>query len=101
MCKPGVGAVKSSDTIASIELPITSYKDTMEQTDRELWEEAMRTAELLRRTEPDSMDLQDLVEKAKEQGSISEEDLPIDYISDAQILTNLLLRLKDRGVELT
>jgi hypothetical protein len=95
-----MGAVKSSDTIASILLVITNYKDTMEQTDQELWEEAMRTAELLRRTEPDSVDLLDLVEKAKEGKSISEEDLPIDYISDAQILTNLLLRLKDRGVEI-
>lgn len=81
-----------------LERPMTRI-DT-EKTDQELWEEVLRTADLLRRNESGMMDsMTSLMEQASEEDSISEDDLPTDYVSDAQILTKLLSVLEERGAK--
>lgn len=69
-----------------------------EKTNQELWEEVLRTAETLRKIE--SGQVEPLEKKMVMGENITKEDIPTDYISDAQILTSLLLELKERSIEI-
>jgi hypothetical protein len=69
----------------------------MKKTNQELWEEVLRTADTL--SEIEDHQVGSLERKVASEESISEDDIPVDYIADTQILTRLLLRLKDRGAD--
>jgi hypothetical protein len=69
----------------------------MDKTNQELWEETLRTAELLKQMEPST----EAMEKAAVGTIPTDKDcLPIQYVADAHVLTHLILSLKDRGVEI-
>ena len=69
----------------------------MNKTNQELWEEIVRTAQLLRVSEPilESME-------AGATGVLPPEkvELPVHYVSDAMILTELILSLKARDLKI-
>lgn len=70
----------------------------MDRTNQEIWDETLRTADLLHQME------QSLEPMEKAIAGIIPVDkscLPVHYVSDAQILTRLLLSLKDRGVKIS
>lgn len=69
----------------------------MSKASQELWEEALRTAELLRRIEPT---LEPMEKAIVGRHPLNLDKLPVDYVSDAQILTQLLLELKARGARI-
>ena len=70
----------------------------MDRTNQEIWEEILRTAELLSQNESS-------LEPMEEAGlgiiPFDKSCLPIHYVSDAQILTQLILSLKDRGARIS
>ena len=70
----------------------------MEKTNKEIWDEVLRTAELLRQIEPTLKSMEEVIVGMRPAANVS---LPIDYVSDAQILTQLLLLLKARGAKIT
>jgi hypothetical protein len=68
----------------------------MENTNKELWDEVLRTAELLRKLEPSLKSMEEVIAGVRPPAKAN---LPVDYVSDAQILTQLLLLLKARGAK--
>ena len=72
----------------------------MDKTNQELWEEALRTAELLDAIRPTLKPMESALFDLSTT-LIDKDKLPIDYVSDAQILTSILLKLKARGAKIT
>jgi hypothetical protein len=70
----------------------------MGKTNQDIWNEALRTAELLRQIEPTLKAMEDVVAGVR---PATKDILPVDYIADAQILTGLLLQLKARGANVS
>ena len=69
----------------------------MNRSNEEIWNEALRTAELLRiKTET----LNAMEEAIFGLRPLTKECFPVSYVSDAQILTQLLLELKARGANI-
>jgi hypothetical protein len=62
----------------------------MNKTNKEIWEEIVRTAHLLRSMEPE---LKCAEYQLVENGASKNLDFPVEYISDALILTELILSL--------
>ncbi|MBK9595710.1 MAG: hypothetical protein IPO57_10250 [Rhodocyclales bacterium] len=74
------------------------HKDViLNKTNQELWEEAIRTAELLDTLVPSLEPIMSAM--FRRVPAVDMDKLPIDYVSDAQILTNILLNLKARGAK--
>ena len=71
----------------------------MNKTNQELWEEALRTAELLDTLVPTLKPMESVI--FDQNTLINIDKLPIDYVSDAQVLTNILLTLKACGAKIT
>ncbi len=71
----------------------------MNKTNQELWEEVLRTAELLDTLVPTLKPMESVI--FDQNTLINIDKLPIDYVSDAQVLTNILLTLKARGAKIT
>jgi hypothetical protein len=69
----------------------------MNKTSQELWEEALRTAELLHRLRPTLESIEAAIAGVL---PIDKVKLPVDYVADAEILTELLLALKARGARI-
>jgi len=79
--------------------PINHLGDrNMAQTNQEIWAETVRTAELLLETESS---VQPMVGAATGTAKLDESCLPVSYVSDAMILTRLVLSLRDRGVRVS
>jgi hypothetical protein len=70
----------------------------MEKTNQDIWNEALRTAELLRRIEPTLDRMHEVIMGMR---PATKDTLPVDYVADAQILTKLLLQLKARGAKVS
>ena len=70
----------------------------MEKTNKELWDEVLRTAELLRLEERSLKPMEEVIFGVR---PLAKVNLPLDYVADAQILTQLLLLLKARGAKVT
>jgi hypothetical protein len=70
----------------------------MEKTNQDIWNEALRTAELLRRIEPTLKPMEEVIMGTR---PATKDILPVDYVADAQILTELLLQLKDRKAKVS
>jgi hypothetical protein len=70
----------------------------MEKTNQDIWNEALGTAELLRRIEPTLKPMEEVIMGIR---PATKDILPVDYVADAQILTELLLQLKDRKAKVS
>jgi len=68
----------------------------MDRTNQEIWDEVLRTAQLLRESECSLRQMERVA--AGGSGPLDVSILPIGYVSDAMALTMLLLELKRRGV---
>ena len=70
----------------------------MNKTNQESWEEIVRTAHLLRVSEPTLKSME-----AGAAGVLPPEkvELPVHYVSDAMILTELILSLEARGPKIS
>ena len=66
----------------------------MDKTNQMIWEEVLRTAELLHRLEPT---LESMTRVMLGRLPIGKVKLPVEYVADAGVLTKLLLTLKARG----
>ena len=70
----------------------------MEKTSKDIWDEALRTAELMRRIEKTLKPMEEAFVGVR---PATKDCLPVQYVSDAQILTQLLLQLKARGAQVS
>jgi hypothetical protein len=68
----------------------------MNRSNEDIWNEALRTAELLRMTTGTLNAMEEAVSGLR---PLPKECFPVSYVSDAQILTQLLLELKARGAK--
>jgi len=69
----------------------------MNKTNKDIWEETVRTAHLLRSMESG---LKSAEYKLAENGASKNLDFPVEYISDAMILTELILSLDARDAKM-
>jgi hypothetical protein len=68
----------------------------MNRSNEDIWNEALRTAELLRMTTGTLNAMEEAVSGLR---PLTKECFPVSYVSDALILTQLLLELKARGAK--
>jgi len=64
----------------------------MDKSKQEIWEEILRTAQTLKESE---FSLESMEKAICGIIPLDEKCLPVHYVADAQILTNLILRLKE------
>jgi len=67
----------------------------MEQTSQEIWEEILRLVKLMR-TQSDSV--HEMTKAALKSEPLDHRLLPINYVSDAEILLMLIEKLEESGV---
>jgi hypothetical protein len=68
----------------------------MNRSNEEIWNETLRTAELLQKTAGTLNAMEEAVSGLRPP---TKECFPVSYVSDAQTLTQLLLELKARGAK--
>jgi hypothetical protein len=71
---------------------------SMDRTNLDIWNEVLETAELLRQIEPTLKPMEEVFAGVR---PATEDTFPVDYVSDAMILTKLLLQLKARGAKVS
>ena len=68
-----------------------------DKSNEELWEETLRTAQLLKEMEQSLESMEQVIAGTKQP---DKDCMPVQFVSDAQVLTQLLLALKDRGARI-